>query len=377
MTRKNIVKILFPFLVLALLMGCATQKASPVSKAGDLNMKMKSGECVLKADNIEILLDKSGTMGDAYGGVQKLAIEKSLASKFNSYIYDLNINAGVRTFGQNLANFDVTNLVYGIAKYDPNGVEGAIQNMRTPYGDSPLDKAILAAGNDLKTLPGSSALVIFTDAVQWNMFGPAAWQAATSVKKQYGDKLCIYTVQIGNDAAGAKFLNEIVAVGQCGVAVKGDDLANDSAMNAFVNKIFCAAPAAVAPPPPPVTEMEKKLEKGRATLDVKFDFDKSVVKPEYYKDIEAVADVMKKHPDMKIMIEGHTDSVGTAKYNQKLSQRRAEAIKKVMETKYNIDPSRLTAKGFGESKPVATNKTAEGRHQNRRSEASVTYMIEK
>ena len=376
--RKNIVKILFPFLVLALLMGCATQKASPVTKAGDLSMKMKSGECVLKADNVEIILDKSWTMNDAYGGVQKLAIEKSLASKFNSYIYDLSINAGVRTFGQNFANFDVTNLVYGIAKYDPNGVEGAIQDMRTPYGDSPLDKAILAAGNDLKTLPGSSALVIFTDAVQWNMFGPAAVKAATSVKNQYGDKLCIYTVQIGNDAAGAKFLNQIVEAGQCGVAVKGDDLANDSAMNDFVNKIFCAAPAAVAPPPPPpVTEMEKKLEEGRATLDVKFDFDKSVVKPEYYKDIEAVADVMKKHPDMKIMIEGHTDSVGTAKYNQKLSQRRAEAIKKVMETKYKIDPSRLTAKGFGESKPIATNKTAEGRQQNRRSEASVTYMIEK
>ena len=70
--------------------------------------------------------------------------------------------------------------------------------------------------------------------------GDASVKAAANVKSQYGDKLCIYTVQIGNDEKGRKVLNQIMKAGQCGVSVKGDDLANDLAMNDFVGKIFLA-----------------------------------------------------------------------------------------------------------------------------------------
>jgi OmpA-OmpF porin, OOP family len=384
MSRRNIFKILFPFLVFVLLMGCATQKASPFVKAGDLSMKLKSGKYIQNANNFEIIFDKTGSMGSDYAGVQKFIIEKSLVSKFNTYIPDLNLNGGLRTLGQNYADFDVTKIEYGVVQYDPQKLDWVIQELRTPYGDSPLEVAILAAGNDLKTFPGKSALVIFTDAVD---MGDAPVKAATSVKSQYGDNLCIYTVQIGNDEKGAKILNQIVKAGQCGVSVKGDDLADDAAMNALVERIFLAtkpAEAPTTPPPAPVEEMKKApeveqkiLEKGRATLDVKFDFGKAVVKQNYYKDIQSLAEVMKKYPDLKIVIEGYTDNVGGKKYNLNLSQKRAEAIKKVMVTKFNIEPSRLTAKGFGESKPIASNSTKEGRQKNRRVEAAVEYTIER
>jgi OOP family OmpA-OmpF porin len=86
---------------------------------------------------------------------------------------------------------------------------------------------------------------------------------------------------------------------------------------------------------------------------------------------------MKKYPDLKIVIEGHTDNVGGEKYNLNLSQKRAEAIKSVMVTKFNIEPSRLMTKGFGYSKPIASNSTKEGRQKNRRVEAAVEYTIEK
>jgi OOP family OmpA-OmpF porin len=215
--------------------------------------------------------------------------------------------------------------------------------------------------------------------------GEAPVKAATSVKSQYGDNLCIYTVQIGDDKQGAKILDRIVNAGQCGVSVKGDTLADDAAMSDFVERIFLAQkPAEMPLPPPPPAEMKKApevkhkiLEKGRATLDVEFDFDKAVVKEKYYKDIQGVAEVMKKHPDLKIVIEGHTDNVGGKKYNLNLSQKRAEAVKSVMVTKYNIDPSRITAKGFGFSKPIASNATKEGRQKNRRVEAAVDYTYEK
>ncbi len=132
---------------------------------------------------------------------------------------------------------------------------------------------------------------------------------------------------------------------------------------------------AAAEPPPPVEQ--KIIEKGRVTMDVEFDTGKAIVKPAYYKEIEAVADVLKKYPDLKIVVEGHTDNVGGEKYNLNLSQKRAEAIKAVMVQKFNIEASRITAKGFGFSNPLADNSTKEGRQQNRRVEAAVEYTVKK
>jgi len=142
------------------------------------------------------------------------------------------------------------------------------------------------------------------------------------------------------------------------------------------------------PPPPPEVKQEVEpppvvaakpviIEKGRQTLNVEFDFDKSTIKKGYYQDIDNLAGVMKQYPDLNVVIEGHTDSVGTAEYNKKLSQERADAVKKYMVEKGGIDANRLKAQGFGEEKPIASNKTKEGRQQNRRVEAAVDYLIEK
>jgi OOP family OmpA-OmpF porin len=119
------------------------------------------------------------------------------------------------------------------------------------------------------------------------------------------------------------------------------------------------------------------IEKGRIELLVEFDTNKAIVKPQYDSNIEEVADVMKKYPDLKIVIEGHTDNVGTEKYNINLSQKRAEAIKQLMVKKFNIDANRIKAKGFGFSKPLDKNTLKEGRQKNRRVEAAVEYEIKK
>jgi OOP family OmpA-OmpF porin len=122
------------------------------------------------------------------------------------------------------------------------------------------------------------------------------------------------------------------------------------------------------------------VEKGRTTLEVLFDFDKSTIKGNYSKDIDALADVMKKYEDLNVTIEGHTDNLNRSKnpnYNKKLSQRRADAIKKYLVEKSGIDAKRLTAIGFGAEKPIASNDTEEGRQKNRRVEAAVDYIIKK
>ncbi|MBN1472716.1 MAG: OmpA family protein [Syntrophaceae bacterium] len=131
-------------------------------------------------------------------------------------------------------------------------------------------------------------------------------------------------------------------------------------------------------PPPPVVVAPKPaiIEKGRQTLDVKFDFDKATIKAGYYKDIDDLIEVMKDYPDLQIVVEGHTDSVGSAAYNRKLSQERANAVKKYM-VENGVNASRITARGYGEEEPIASNSTEQGRAKNRRVEAVVEYLIER
>jgi len=101
-------------------------------------------------------------------------------------------------------------------------------------------------------------------------------------------------------------------------------------------------------------------------LEVKFDNDKSVIKPKYFSEIERVVDAISEHPELMIEIAGHTDSNASEEYNQGLSERRAYAVREVLITEFGIDENRITAVGYGESQPIADNSTAEGRAENRR-----------
>jgi OOP family OmpA-OmpF porin len=125
----------------------------------------------------------------------------------------------------------------------------------------------------------------------------------------------------------------------------------------------------VAPPPPPPPPPAEKPVKETITLKVEFDTDKADIKPKYDDDIARVAAYLKKYPDTTVTIEGHTDSTDGAKWNQKLSEMRAESVKNYLVSKFGIAASRISTKGYGAAKPIADNKTKEGKQKNRRIEA--------
>ncbi|WP_312517470.1 OmpA family protein [Stutzerimonas nitrititolerans] len=128
---------------------------------------------------------------------------------------------------------------------------------------------------------------------------------------------------------------------------------------------------AVEPIPTAEVEPEPVAEAVRVELDVKFDFDRAEVKSGSYDDIRNLADFMKEYGQTSTVVEGHTDSVGTDAYNQRLSERRANAVRDVLVNQHGLDSSRIEAVGYGESRPVADNATEEGRAINRRVEAEV------
>jgi OOP family OmpA-OmpF porin len=104
--------------------------------------------------------------------------------------------------------------------------------------------------------------------------------------------------------------------------------------------------------------------------NVLFDFDKTAIKPDGAKILDRLVEFLKENPNRGADLEGHTDSIGTDQYNQKLSERRAGAVRDYL-VKKGVDSKRLATRGFGESKPIADNKTKDGRAKNRRVEVKV------
>ncbi len=109
-----------------------------------------------------------------------------------------------------------------------------------------------------------------------------------------------------------------------------------------------------------------------------FDFNKATIKlPGSQEALQAAYQILKENPTIKVEIQGHTDNVGSNEYNQKLSEQRAQAVVNYLVQQMGVDPSRLIAKGYGESKPKVSNATPEGRAQNRRVEFVVIGEIGK
>ena len=105
--------------------------------------------------------------------------------------------------------------------------------------------------------------------------------------------------------------------------------------------------------------------------DVLFDFDKADIRADAATALAQLATIIAAYPSGRVELFGHTDSKGDDAYNQRLSERRAQAVASWLASKHGVDAARMTTRGLGESKPVADNTTDEGRQKNRRVEAIV------
>lgn len=116
-------------------------------------------------------------------------------------------------------------------------------------------------------------------------------------------------------------------------------------------------------------EAAKKFCDKPSIIAISFDANKAVVKEQYHAELDKLGNFLKEFPNSKGIIEGHTDADGSKEANLKLSQARADNLRKYIINKFGIAGDRLTAKGYGLEKPVASNKTAAGKAKNRRIEA--------
>jgi OOP family OmpA-OmpF porin len=385
-----------------------------------------------KIEAFAVLFDASGSMENRidshwfffWRGTKELEVAKEFVSRMNKTLPELDYQGALRTFGHPSAvSKEKTALFFGLAQYSKTGFQKGLDTIKKPGGLTPMAEAIDAASKDLKSIEGQIAVIIISDGDRITN----AVNAAKAMKEKYGERLCIYTVHVGNSPDGKAFMEELSQIGQCGFSVNASNTSSAAAMADFVEKVFldkyidsdgdgvydhldqCPGtpkgvkvdergcpipkPKPKPQPKPPLGPIDtdgdgvyddkdrcKDTPKGARVddrgcwviSDLRFDFEKADIKPEYHPTLDEVVSVMKMNPLMDILIEGHTDSVGSNEYNQSLSERRSQSVKKYFISK-GIESQRMTAMGFGESRPIASNEAKEGRSKNRRVELTPKY----
>ncbi|GFK93628.1 Outer membrane porin F [Fundidesulfovibrio magnetotacticus] len=318
-------------------------------------MPAAAKKMVPKVDNFILFVDHSSSMAFSYkgqryvqfGGVSKIQMAKSTAVELNKMIPALSYKAGVYTFAP-------YKQYAGMAPYDKAAVDKGIAPISTDYDTygrmTPMGIGLQDLDKVVGGLSGKTAVIIFSDGDSNRGIDPVA--VAKQMQAKYGDKICFSVVSFADNKNGERINKEIAALSKCGCFALGEELLrNQAARETFLK---CAL----------YDFIDDEVVIFRS---IYFDFDKYNIKKEFIPVLDEGVAIIKSKPNLAVILEGHTDSIGTEKYNMGLSIRRANSVKAYF-VKKGIDAGRITAVGFGKMNPRYDNKTAEGRKMNRRVE---------
>jgi len=324
-----------------------------------------SAQCAPKVDNFFIFVDQSGSMYTRYMKLNmvKIVAAKQLIAQMDGMIPDLGYKGGIDLF----ADFQE---IHPLTVYKPGAFApslGAIKDDRVIFGRETTmktgimelqDKAVLdkAIGpvtvimlTDGMASPGEDPLGVVKQIVA--KYPRVAFHVVSFAQPGAKDPKVIKGTGLNQkeEQRGQATNQQLAKLGH-GIFVEASTIFNDkAAMQTFLNNVFCAR--------------EKIILRG-----VQFDFDKYNIKPEFEPILDEAVDQLKKwvYP-FKLVINGYTDDKGTAEYNQKLSERRANSVLDYFAAK-GIASSKMKAVGYGLKDPIASNKTEDGRALNRRVE---------
>ncbi len=307
---------------------------------------------VPKVDSFVLFVDQSGSMYMHHKQVADLKIRmaKKVLSDMNRIIPELGYQGAVELFAplqEVLAPTVYKRVVFG------NAIAKIREDLEVYGRMTPMGPGIKGLDPLLSRIQGRKAVIVFSDG-EANLGPDPVGEAKALVNKYPG--LCFHVVSFADSPKGKKILEQINKLGKCVMADGPTLLYNGAALEQFVKDVF-------------YDEVPDK-EEAIVLRGIHFDFDKYNIKPEWIPVLDEAVEILKKHPEIKVVIEGHTDSIGTVAYNQKLSERRAKSVYDYF-VKKGIDPNRMKMVGYGELRPKADNKTAEGRAINRRVELKV------
>lgn len=365
--------------------GCAGRQALPAESAQPAPLDPKAYS--RKVDTFIVVLDTASSMEATYRKRLDAVRAQQIVSRLNQMIPPLDFRAGLLAFESgSCLSCEEAVVLYGPTLYNRQEFAAGLAGYPTsekasrlgPQGALPAASRQIVQGN-----PGRIALIVVSDSE--NILHGRAYKTVQKLRGALGERLCIYPILLDRDCDGRKVMDMIVKVGGCGFSVNAEEIAAADAMSRYVQEVLLLPPAGQLAS----TAYEAKDSDGDGVADsrdkcpntpkgarvnadgcweltgVYFDSGQAVIKNPGALN-EALA-ILKANPALTGEAQGHTDSTAASETNQKLSEARAKAVRDYF-IRQGIAPDRIRAVGFGETRPIASNDTPEGRALNRRVE---------
>ena len=406
-------------LITLFLAGCAGQQARSLPPFQATNLTADG--YARRVDNFVILFDASSSMASRDLGLIKFVTAKEFVKRLNLILPELGYQDAFISFGHHREiSRKPTVIHHGLKPYTTMELSRNLDVLTRAGGTTPMARAIDDNRGLLDNARGEIAVIIISDGLD---MGPAPLEAAARAREKFGDRLCVYPVLVGDDPVGRQLMKDLAQTTGCGFFTQAEESLTGTAMADFVARVFLAErPKAKAPvdsdgdgvydsldrcpntprgtrvdgygcplPVKPAQPAQPVDSDGDGIVDdddfcpdtprgasvdsrgcwvlqgIEFETNKADIRPEFQAELDAVVAVLEENPGVKIQIQGHTDSVGAAEYNRRLSEKRAKAVMAYL-VESGINRRRLSALGLGETRPVASNDSPAGREQNRRVE---------
>ncbi len=311
--------------------------------------------CSLKVDGFIWFVDQSGSMYQTHRdvGEVKETLAKQLLDQMNEQIPHSSCpGCGLKGGLYLFAPFES---VKDFGRYYKDSMHTRISWI--PDGQSvslrltPMGGGIESLEDVVSPIQGKTAIIVLSDGGQNTGADPV--EATTELVRAHPNAQ-VHVISLADSPEGQDVNREVSKAGR-GIYADGVELLHDaSKMERFVRDVFCG----------------EKPARRIVLRGVNFDFDKATIRPDGKPVLDEAVRTLQEESDVRVSVEGHTDSVGSDAYNMRLSKERAEAVADYL-TAGGIAHGRISTIGFGESKPVASNETEDGRAQNRRVEFRV------
>ena len=342
-------------------------------------------------------------MNTLYNNASRISLAKKMTSELVQTIPpELKLNSELRLFGQEkIFAGDSTWLALGWTT-NRSDLQKAVDNIEAKgLGRTPAGMAMEATHEDLKATKGNAAIYLVSDFENdenpKDIRPKRLMDAIAKIKAEYGDRACIYPIQVGKEPNGTLIAKEISKASACGFVESADNLKTPAAMAAFVQKTLFgpsspaaraaeqpAAPGAApgAPGAPGATGATPTAQAAAAAAkastaavqailkelqipDINFDYDKYNLTPQAQAILKAGAPAYLKYKDYKLVVEGHCDERGTVEYNLALGQKRADQAAKYL-VDLGIEKDRIKTISYGKEMPLDKGQNEAAWAKNRR-----------
>ena len=313
------------------------------------------------ADNVIILFDSSGSMGEPFGdsGMSKLEAATTILKRRADLLPDSYPELKVGLYSYTPSNKeDPRTVFYKLQPFKKAEFQKAVYELpKEASGPTLMVAAMRKLGSFLDGLSGNTVVFLFTD-------GTHSDQGATDSPLTLARKIAskhdvdFQVISTTDEEVKVKLMEAVASINEASRVHSFEDMIERPEV--FSGSVFALEETFI------VTAETQEEVVGFKLDRIKFGFDDAEINVEFDAELDTVGEILQSNPLSYIVLAGHTDNVGTEEYNLALSHKRVEAVSRYLVKKFNIDPSRISTFWYGSAAPVAPNDTEAGRQKNRR-----------